>query len=90
VEGWPAVAGRWVLGQEGVRCLGSAQGGTDEAGEGPVWAGVAEALGGSGTASVAPVSTSASTTMELAWGWKVEEAPVAQLLRRSRCSGTAR
>jgi hypothetical protein len=28
--------------------------------------------------------------MELAWGWKVEEAPMAQLLGRSRCNGTAR
>jgi hypothetical protein len=55
-----------------------------------VQAGIAEALGGSGTAPVAPFSASASTTMELAWGWKVEEAPVAQLLRRSRRSGTAR
>jgi hypothetical protein len=52
--------------------------------------GIAEALGGGGAAPVGPFGASASTTMELAWGWKVEEAPVAQLLGRSRCNGTAR
>jgi hypothetical protein len=55
-----------------------------------VWAGITEALGSGGAAPVAPFDTSASTTMELAWGWKVEEAPVAQLLGRSRRSGMAR
>jgi hypothetical protein len=90
VEGWPAVAGSRVLGWEGVWRPGGAQGGADEAGGGPVRAGVTEALGGGGAAPVAPFDASATTTMELAWGWKVEEAPVAQLLGRSRCSGTAR
>jgi hypothetical protein len=79
-----------VLGREGVWRPSGAQGGADEAGGGPVWAGVSEALGGGGAAPVAPFNTSASTTMELAWGWKVEEAPVAQSLRRSRRSDTAR
>jgi hypothetical protein len=71
---WPAVAGGRVLGQEG----------------GPVRAGIAEALGSGGAALVAPFGASASMIMELAWGWKVEEAPVAQLLGCSRHSRTAR
>jgi hypothetical protein len=73
----------------GVRCPGSAHGGVDEAERGPVRAGVAKALGG-GVAPVAPFGASTSTTMQLAWGWKVEEAPVGQLLGLSRHSGTAR
>jgi hypothetical protein len=60
----------------GVRHPGGAQGGANEAEGGPVRAGIAEALGGCGAAPVAPFGASASTTMELAWGWKVEEAPV--------------
>jgi hypothetical protein len=87
---WPVVAGGRVLGRGGVRRPGSAQGGTDEAGGGPVRAGVIEALGSSGEAPVAPVSAFASTTMELAFGWKVEEAPMARLLGRSRRSGLTR
>jgi hypothetical protein len=79
-----------VLGRKGVRCPGGAQGGADEAGGGPVRAGVTEALGGGGAALVAPFGDSASITMELAWGWKVDEAPAAQLLGRSRRSSTAR
>jgi hypothetical protein len=55
-----------------------------------VQAGIAEAPGGSGTALVASFGASALMTVVLAWGWKVEEAPVAQLLRRSMRSGTAR
>jgi hypothetical protein len=55
-----------------------------------VQAGITEALGGGGTTSVGPFGTSASMTMELAWGWKVEEAPVARLLGRSQRSITAR
>jgi hypothetical protein len=74
---WPAVTGGRVLGRGGVQHPDGAQGGADEAGRGPVWAGVVEALGGSGAAPVAPFSASASTTMELAWGRKVEEVPVA-------------
>jgi hypothetical protein len=46
-RGWPAVAGSRLLGWEGVRRPGGAQGGADVAGGGQVWAGVAEALGGS-------------------------------------------
>jgi hypothetical protein len=87
---WPAVAGGWVFGREGIRRPGGAQGGADEAEGGPVRAGVAEALGGGGAVPVAPFDASASMTIELAWGWKVEEAPMAQLLGRSRRSGTAR
>jgi hypothetical protein len=79
-----------VLEWEGVWRPSGAQGGADKAGGGPVWAGVSEALGGGGTAPVAPFGTFALTTMELAWGWKVEEEPVAQPLRRSRRSDTAR
>jgi hypothetical protein len=71
------VAGGRVLGWEGIRCPGGAQGGADEAGGGPVRAGIAEAPGGSGAAPVAPFSASALMTIELAWGWKVEEALVA-------------
>jgi hypothetical protein len=74
----------------GVRRPGGAQGGADEAGGGSVRAGIAKALGGGGAALVGPFGTSASMTMELAWGWKVEEAPMAQLLGCSRRSGTAR
>jgi hypothetical protein len=85
-----AVAGGRVLGHVGVRRPGGAQGGADEAEGGPVWAGITSALGGGGAAPVAPFGASALTTMELAWGWKVEEAPMAQLLRRSRRSGMAR
>jgi hypothetical protein len=44
-----------VLGREGVRRSGGARGGAGVAGGGPVWAGVAEALGGSGAAPVAPL-----------------------------------
>jgi hypothetical protein len=90
VEGWPAVVGGWVLGREGVQCPGSAQGGADKAGGGPMRAGIVEALGSGGAAPVAPFGASALMTMELAWGWKVEEEPVVQLLRRSRRNGTAR
>jgi hypothetical protein len=60
------VAGCRVLGRGGVRRPGGAQGGADEAGGGPVWAGITEALGGSGAAPVAPFGASASMTMELA------------------------
>jgi hypothetical protein len=52
-RGWPVVTGGWVLGREGVRRPGGARGGADVAGGGLVWAGVAEALGGSGAAPVA-------------------------------------
>jgi hypothetical protein len=65
-RGWPAVAGGRVLGWEGVRCPGGAQGGADEAGGGPVRAAIAEAPGGGGAAPVALFSASASMTMELA------------------------
>jgi hypothetical protein len=54
-RGWPTVAGGRVLGREGVRRSGGARGGAGVAGGGPVWAGVAEALGGSGAAPVAPL-----------------------------------
>jgi hypothetical protein len=54
-RGRPAVAGGWVLGREGVRRLGSARDGIGVAGGGPVRAGVAEALGGSGAAPIAPL-----------------------------------
>jgi hypothetical protein len=49
-----------------------------------VRAGVAEAHGGGGAGSVATFGGSASTTMELAWRWKVDEAPVAQLTSRAQ------
>jgi hypothetical protein len=52
-RGWSVVTGGWVLGREGVRRPGGARGGADVAGGGLVWAGVAEALGGSGAAPVA-------------------------------------
>jgi hypothetical protein len=55
-----------VLGWGGVRRPGSAQGGIDEAGGGPVQAGIMEALGSGGAAPVAPFGASASMTMELA------------------------
>jgi hypothetical protein len=58
-RGRPAVAGGWLLGQEGVRRPGGARGGADVAGGGPVWVGVAEALGGSGAAPVALFGISA-------------------------------
>jgi hypothetical protein len=51
----PAFAGGRVLGREGVRRLGGARGGTGVAGGGPVRAGIAEALDGSGAARVAPL-----------------------------------
>jgi hypothetical protein len=54
-RGWPAVVGGRVLGWEGVRCSGGAWGGACVAGGGPVRADVAEALGGSGAALVAPL-----------------------------------
>jgi hypothetical protein len=60
------VAGGQVLGWGGVQRPGSAQGGIDEAGGGPVQAGIMEALGSGGAAPVAPFGASASMTMELA------------------------
>jgi hypothetical protein len=51
----PAIAGGRVLGREGVRRLGGTRGGAGVAGGGPVRAGVAEALGGSSAAPVAPL-----------------------------------
>jgi hypothetical protein len=54
-RGWPVVVGGWVLGREGVRCSGGAWGGAGVARGGPVRADVAEALGGSGVAPVAPL-----------------------------------
>jgi hypothetical protein len=57
-RGWPTVAGGRVLGREGVQRSGGARDGTGVAGGGPVRAGTAEALGGSGAASVAPSSLS--------------------------------
>jgi hypothetical protein len=58
-RGWPTVAGDWLLGREGVRRPGDARGGADVAGGGPVRAGAAEALGGSGAAPVALFGVSA-------------------------------
>jgi hypothetical protein len=49
-----------------------------------VRAGVAEAHGSGGAGSVAAFGASTSTTMELAWRWKVDEAPVAQLTSRAQ------
>jgi hypothetical protein len=49
------VVGGRVLGREGVRCSGGAWGGTGVAEGGPVRANIAEALGGSGVAPVAPL-----------------------------------
>jgi hypothetical protein len=54
-RGWPAVVGGRVLGREGVRCSGGAWGDTGVAGGGPVRADIAEALGGSDAAPVAPL-----------------------------------
>jgi hypothetical protein len=82
--------GHWRPGVGAGRRSGGAKGGVDEAGGGPVQAGITGAHGVGGAASVAPFGASTSTTMKLAWGWKVEEAPVAKLLRRSRRSGMAR
>jgi hypothetical protein len=54
-RGWSAVVGGRVLGREGVRCSGGAWGGTGVAGGGLVRADIAEALGGSGAAPIAPL-----------------------------------
>jgi hypothetical protein len=53
------VAGGRLLGWEGVRRPGGAQGGVDVAGGGPVQTGIAEALGGSGIAPIALFDVSA-------------------------------
>jgi hypothetical protein len=79
---WPAVgAGRRPVPG---RCSGWQRRGRRRTGAG--W----RPRGGGNAAPVAPFNAFTSTTMELAWGWKLEEAPVAQLLGLSRRSSTAR